>query len=136
MTNDKIAQEQIEKITKAASQQAEEMAAMNKAGFDAWMQSTNILMDGATNLYKAVTDYSNNAREHQAATMKQFMSCKTLNDMTEVSTKVAQESVEKMMSASTELSEKSIKIYMDSMQPINDQVSKTMQTAANKTKAA
>lgn len=136
MTNDKYAQEQIEKITKAATQQAEEMADFSKSGFEAWMKSTNILMDGATNLFKTMTEYSNDAREKQATAIKEFMACKTLNDMTETSTRVAQQSLEQAMTSATDFSEKGIKLCMDALEPINDQISKGFQKTVKKASKA
>tara|TARA_B100001750_G_scaffold80884_1_gene64278 strand:- start:587 stop:1000 length:414 start_codon:yes stop_codon:yes gene_type:complete len=132
MTNDKYAQEQMEKVTKATSQQAEEFAEYSKSGFEAWIRSTNILMDGATNLFKTMSNYGNETRERQAEAIKQFMACKTLNDMTETSTRVAQQTLENAMSNATDLSEKSIKLCMDAMEPINDQVSKGIQKTTKK----
>ena len=136
MTNDKYTQEQLEKVTKAATQQAEEMAEFSKSGFEAWMKSTNIFMDGATNMFKAWTDYGNSARETQAAAMKELMSCKSLQDMSETSTRVAQQTLEQTMSSATDISEKSIKLCMDSMEPINDQISKGFQKTAKKASKA
>ncbi len=136
MTNNKYAQDQIEQMTKAASQQAEEIANFGKTGFEAWMKTTNIWMDGTQTLWKSCADMTNNAREQQAAAMKQFMSCKTLNDMTETSTRVAQESMEQVMSNATSLSEKTIKVCMDTMEPINDTMSKGFQTAKKAAKSA
>ena len=136
MTNDKYAQEQMEKVTKAATQQAEEMADLSKAGFEAWMKSTNIFMDGASNMFKAWSNYGNSARETQTSAMNEFMSCKTLQDMTETSTRVAQKSLEEAMSNATDLSEQTIKLCMDSLEPINDQITKGFQKTAKKTAKA
>lgn len=137
MTNDKFAQEQIEKATKAATQQAEEMAEMSKAGFEAWIKSVNTYMDGATNMFKTWTSYNNDAREKQAAAMKDLMACKTLNDVTETGTRVVQQSMEQSMNCATEISEKGIKLCMQTMEPINDTLSKGFQKSMKKaTKAA
>lgn len=128
MTMQNYSQEQIEKMTKAATQQAEEMANMGKAGFEAWMKSANIMMDGTQNMFKTLTNMTNSARETQAAAIKQLMSCKTLNDVTETSTKVAQQTMEQSMSQATELAEKAIKTCMETVEPLSEQMSKGMQT--------
>jgi len=128
-------QDQVEKMTQTATQQAEEFANYSKSGFDAWMKTTNILMDGAQNLMKSCTDMANQAREQQAAATKQFMSCKTLNDMTETSTKVAQELTEQTMSNATTLSEQTIKVCMETAEPLSDTMSngfKATKKAASK----
>lgn len=136
MNNMNMGQEQIEQMTKAATQQAEELANMGKTGFEAWMKTTNIMMDNTQAFWKSCTDMANTTREKQAQAMKQFMSCKTLNDMTETSTKIAQETMEDTMSNATTLSEKTIKMCMDTMEPLNDQMTKGFQTTMNKAKKA
>ena len=136
MTNFNFGQDQFEQITQTATQQAEEVANMSKAGFDAWMKTTNIWMDNTQNMWKSCTDMMNSTREKQAKAMKEFMSCKTLNDMTETSTKIAQETMEDTMSNATTLSEKTIKMCMDTMEPINDQMTKGFQATMNKAKKA
>ena len=129
-------QDQLDKITKSVTQQAEEAADYSKNSFDAWMKTSNIWMDGAQTLWKSYTDMTNTAREQQTNAIKTFMSCKTLNDMTETSTKLAQETLEQTMTNATTLSEKTIKICMDSMEPINDTISKGFQQQMKKAKAA
>lgn len=136
MNNMNFGQDQMEQMTQTATQQAEEMAKMSQSGFDAWMQTTNIWMDNTQNMWKSCTDMMNASREKQAKAMKEFMSCKTLNDMTETSTKIAQATMEDTMSNATAMSEKTIKMCMDSMEPINDQMSKSFQQTMKKAKKA
>lgn len=136
MANFNFGQDQMEQITKAMAQQAEELANASKTGFDAWMKTSNIFMDGLQTLYKSYTDMTNAQREQHAAAVKQFMSCKTLNDMTETSTKVAQETLEQTMSNATTLSEKTIKVCMDGLEPINEQMTKGFQKTMKKAQKA
>jgi len=136
MNTNKFTQDQLEQMTKTATQQAEDMASYGKAGFEAWMKTTNIWMDGTQTLWKTCNDMTTAAREQQAQAMKQFMSCKTLNDMTETSTRVAQETMEQAMTNATALSEKTIKVCMDTMEPMNDTITKGFQTAKKTTSKA
>jgi hypothetical protein len=133
---DTFSQDQMNKMAQATTQQAEEFAEFSKNGFEAWMQSTNIMMEGMSDMYKSWSSYGNKMRETQAEAVKEFMACKTLNDMTETSTRVAQQSMEQAMSGATEISEKTIKVYMDALTPINDQVNTAMQKTAKKAKKA
>jgi phasin family protein len=94
------------------------------------------MMEGMSDMYKSWSSYGNKMRETQAEAVKEFMACKTLNDMTETSTRVAQQSMEQAMSGATEISEKTIKVYMDALTPINDQVNTAMQKTAKKAKKA
>lgn len=129
-------QDQLEKMTETATKQAEEMANFNKTGFDAWMRTANIMMDSTQNILKTCTDMANQARETQTNAAKQLMSCKTLNDVTETSTKIAQDMTEQVMSNATTLSERTIKVCMETMEPLNDTVNKGFKTAKKATKAA
>lgn len=129
-------QDQIEKMTKDATKQAEEFATLGQQGFNAWMQTTNILMDGTQSLMKTCTDMANQTRETQAAATKQFMSCKTLNDMTETGTKIAQELTEQAMSNATKLSEQTVKVCMDTAEPLNDTISQGLKATKKSAKKA
>lgn len=129
-------QDQIEKMTQAATKQAEEFANYGRTSFDAWMKTTNIWMDGTQNLFKTCTDMTNSAREKQEAAMKKFMSCKTLNDMTETGSKIAQETMEDSMSNATKLSEQAVKVCMDTIEPLNDTISQGYKTTKKAAKAA
>jgi len=136
MNNMNYGQDQMEQMTKAATDQAEELSKMGKSGFDAWMKTTNMWMDNTQTLWKSCTDMANSSREKQAKAMKELMSCKTLNDMSDASTKMAQATMEDTMSNATTMSEKTIKMCMDTMEPINDQMTKGFQQTAKKTKKA
>jgi len=94
-------QDQLEQMTKQATEQAEQLNELSQNGFNAWMKTTNLWMDGTQTLWKSCTDMANQARESQTNAAQQFMSCKTLNDMTETSTKISQELAEQAMSNAT-----------------------------------
>lgn len=119
----KDAQEQMEKYSAKAKAQAEEAAAYGKENYEAWLRSTTIMMEGAQEMVKFWTNSTNKAREKNAAAIKTFMSCKTLNDMTETGAKIAQQNLEDTMSSATELSEKTVRLYMDAFEPLNEQFS-------------
>ena len=56
--------------------------------------------------------------------------------MTETSTKIAQDLAEQAMSNATSLSEQTVKICMDTMEPINDTMSKGFQASKKAAKKA
>jgi phasin family protein len=136
MSTQFYSQDQIEKMTKMATEQAEDFANMGKNGFEAWVESANIWMNGTQNMFKTWSNITNAAREQQAKAMKEFMSCKTINDMTETGSKLYQQSLEQSMSQSTQLTEQAIKTYMDSVEPINDQMTKSFQNGMKKAQSA
>lgn len=127
--------ENLENYSAKAKAQAEEAAAFGKESYEAWLKSTTIMMEGAQDMLKFWTNSANAARERNAAALKTFMSCKTLNDMTETGAKIAQQNLEETMSSATELSEKTVRLCMDAIQPLNEQFSSAF-NKINPTKAA
>lgn len=131
----KEAQDQMEKYTAKAKAQAEEAASYGRDNYEAWMKSTTIVMEGAQDMMKYWTNSLNKAREQNAAAIKTFMSCKTLNDMTETGARIAQQNMEETLSSATEMSERSVRLCMDAFEPLNEQFSTTFQKM-NPSKAA
>ena len=64
---------------------------------------------------------------------KSLMSCKTLNELTETQTRLAQDSFDNFISNAAKLSEMSVKLATEAFEPINSQMSKTMSKSAKKT---
>ena len=129
------AKENLDNYTAKAKEQAEEAAAFGKDSYEAWLKTTTIMMEGAQDMLKYWTNSANKAREKNAAAMKTFMSCKTLNDMTETGAKIAQQNLEDTMSSATEISEKTVRLYMDAFEPLNEQFSSAF-NKINPSKAA
>ena len=135
-TANKYAQEQMEKMSKAANDQVEEISSFGRNGFDAWMKSTNVLFEGTGEMMKSWTSMTSKVRENNLNAVKELMACKTLSDITETSAKLAQESFEDGMNCATEISEKSIKIYMSALEPLNEQASTSFRKMTSKAQKA
>lgn len=68
--------------------------------------------------------------EKSAAAVKTLLGCKTLNELTEVQNKLAQESLDGFITSATKLSELSVKVATESFEPLNAQLSKTIKKAS------
>lgn len=66
----------------------------------------------------------------QTQYMKEALSSKTLNEWTEVQSKIAQGSFDDFMSGATQISELGVKTFSDAVEPINTQLTKTVQKAS------
>ncbi|MEM6781721.1 MAG: phasin family protein [Pseudomonadota bacterium] len=114
---------QFDKITQEAS-------AMGQAQMEAAMKSSNTFMKGMEDMMKTYMEMMQDSTEKSAEAMKSVMACKTLNEYTEAQNKIAQASFDDFMAGATKLSEMSVKICTEACEPINDQLTKSMQKAS------
>lgn len=115
--------DQFEKITQDAS-------AISRDAAEACSRSSTLFWKGCESLMKACMSLSQDCVEKQTSFFKKALSSKTLNEFTEAQNEAAQESFNDMMSGATKVSEICIKICTESLEPINDQISKTVKKAS------
>jgi len=115
---------QFEKLT-------QDGAALGQDQMDAVMKSSTILTKGLEDIVKTCMEIAQEAGEKSATATKSVLACKTLNELTEVQTKLAQASFDEFLSNATKLSELSVKVCTDCFAPINDQVGKAMKKASD-----
>lgn len=108
---------------------ANDAAAFGKEQMEAYSKATSAMAKGSEELLKTCITLSQEAAEKNAAAVKALMACKTLNELTEMQGRLVQEGVEGMISGMTKLSELSVKIASESLEPINAQYSKAMKKA-------
>ena len=110
------------KNTAQFDQLTQETAALS----DAMSKSYGIMAKGYENLLRTTMEISQAAAEKQATFAKQALSCKSLNELAEMQSKVAQSSMEDFMSGATKISELSTKVLTESAAPISEQLNKAM----------
>jgi phasin family protein len=110
---------------------AQDSAALGQDQMDAVTKSATIFSKGLEDIIKTCMEIAQEAGEKSATATKSVLACKTLNELTEVQTKLAQASFDEFMSNATKLSEMSVKVATDCLAPINDQVGKTMKKASD-----
>jgi phasin family protein len=109
---------------------SQDAANIGQEQVEALVKSGTILAKGMEDIMKTVMNIAQSSTEKSQEAAKAMMSCKTLNEFTEAQTKLAQSSFDDFMATATKLSELSIKVATDSLEPINDQVGKAMKKAA------
>jgi phasin family protein len=114
---------QYEKITSEA-------ANSSRQSLEACMKSSTVLMKGIEQIMKTCMTIAQESTERNSETVKGLMACKTLNEMMEAQNKIAQQNFDDLMAAATKLSEISIKVSNEVLEPINEQVSKSIKKAS------
>ena len=119
------------KGTKQVEQFAQDAAASAQDQMDAIMKSSTIFAKGMEDIMKTCMEIAAEAGEKSQTVAKSVMSCKTLNEFTEVQTKLAQASFDDFMTNATKISEKGVKLCTEAFEPINDQVGKAIKKASD-----
>ncbi len=118
------------KGNKQIDQLTQDAAVMGQAQVDAIVKSTTIFTKGMEDIMKTCLELAQEAGEKSQTMAKTIMSCKTINEFADVQTKMAQASFDEFMTNATKISEKSVKLCTDAMEPINDQMGKAMKKAS------
>ncbi len=98
---------------------------------DACTKSTSILMKGLENIVETATTLIQSSTEKQTKFVKQVMSSKDINEITDIQGKMFQENLDDLLSGLTKISEMSIKVLSDSSEPLNVELNKAVKKATS-----
>lgn len=110
---------------------AQEATASAQEQFDAFSQAASIYAKGVEQMMKTCMEMAQQTTDELAESAKSLMSCKTINEYAEAQNRFAQATFEKIMGNTTKLSEMTIRIANDSLQPLNEQVGKVIKKASD-----
>lgn len=110
---------------------AQDAAAAGQDQVDALVKSSTILAKGVEDILKTCMEIAQETTEKSQSVAKTVMACKTLNEFTDVQTRLAQASFDEFMTNATRISEKTVKLYTEAFEPINDQMGKAMKKASD-----
>lgn len=110
---------QFDKLTREA-------ANASRDSFDAFAKSYSIFAKGYESLVRTSLALSQSAAEKQANYAKQAMGCKTVNEFAEFQNKITQSNFDDLLAGVTQITEISAKTLTDSIEPLNNQLSKAM----------
>ena len=105
----------------------EDTAKLCKEGQEALVESGKIYAKHMESITQFLTGLTQESVEKNTEAFKSLWGCKTLQDLTEAQSKLAQENFDDFMASATKLSELSIKLATEAFEPLNDQFSKTIQ---------
>ncbi|MFK7839854.1 MAG: phasin family protein [Bdellovibrionales bacterium] len=118
------AQKQFDQFTKDA-------ANLNREGIDAFVKSGTIFTQGLESIIKEAMSFAQSSAEKQVQLAKQAMTCKTINEFSDAQNKLAQTSFDDFMSGTTKITELGVKVLSEAIEPINEQVQKSVQKATD-----
>lgn len=121
-----MAREQVEKAQKAMFGNYEQFAEMNKATFDAYVTSLNLMTKGVEAFGKEVADFTKKSMETSSENGKSLMACKTVNEAFDLQNEIARTSIDTMVAETAKLTEMSLKTANDVFSPIADQANVTI----------
>ncbi len=118
------AQAQFDQFTKEA-------ANMNREGIDAIVKSGTIFAKGFESIVRETINIAQASAEKQMQLARNAMTSKTINEFSDAQNKIAQTGFDDFMSGTTKITELSVKVLTDSIEPINDQIAKSVQKASD-----
>jgi phasin family protein len=125
----------MDKYAQGYMKQMEEIMSAGKQSTDAWMKFNEVFSKGMEDMVKTYISKAKTSGEKNATVWKDLMACKTINEVTETQARIAKEVLDDAMSTSAQISEMSVKVAMECLEPINKQVSSTLKRAQAKNAA-
>ena len=110
---------------------AQDAAVAGQDQVDAIVKWSTIFAKGMEDILKTCMEIAQESTEKSQSVAKTVMSCKTLNEFTDVQSRLAQASFDDFMTNATRISEKAVKLCTEVFEPINDQMGKTMKRASD-----
>ncbi len=105
---------------------AQDAAKNGKESVDAFIESGNVFMKGIEDITKTCMSLAQNSAEKNSQVVQAMLGCKTINEFAEAQNRWAQQNFDDFMAGTTKLSELSVKVASDIMEPINDQMNKSI----------
>ncbi|HYD99899.1 MAG TPA: phasin family protein [Alphaproteobacteria bacterium] len=99
-----------------------QLVPFNREGVDAFMQAGNVVAKGVEDLSRALTAYVQETLSLSVATGKAMLGATTLKELVDLQSSFAKSSFDHFMSNSTRLSELSMKVANEAMQPIGNRL--------------
>lgn len=110
---------------------AHEAANASRENIEACIKSGSILMKGCEDIMRTAISIAQSSAEKQSRFIKEALGSKTLNEWAEVQNRIAQSNFDDFMSGATKISELSVKVLTQAVEPVNDQASKVIQKASS-----
>ena len=126
-----MTQPNFEQAQKQFDQFTKEAADLNREGIDAVVKSGTIFAKGIESIMKETMSFAQTATEKQMQLAKDALTSKTINEFSDAQNKIAQNSFDDFMSGTTKITELGVKVLTEAIEPINDQIQKSVQKATD-----
>lgn len=117
-----ITKEQVEKAAQMAFQRYDEMTVFSKENVDAVVKSGTVFAKGFEDIAKAFMSLAQQNLEASVGAAKAVMGCTTLRQVVDLQTETAKSQFDKMVAEGNKLSEMSLKVANEALEPIQARV--------------
>lgn len=124
------AKEQVDKMGKQVFQAYDDVAGQYKANVDALMQSSTVVTKGFETLSRAMMAYTQAQYEQGVTAAKAMMAVKTMRELVDLQTEYARTSFDAMVAEATKVSEISVKVASEAVEPISARINATVEKLA------
>ncbi len=121
--------EQFEAVSNSALKSYEQFASISKANVEAAIKTNAILAKGAEEIGKAWSLLARRVVEAHMNSVQALIGCKNLKDVVDVQTDWAKTQLETVVSEGAKVSELTLKVANESVQPLSATVNETMKSS-------
>lgn len=118
-------QEQLSKATQGSTRAAAEAADLSRENIQAATDICNVAAAVSKELLAEMTSYLNRQFTQNVELSKQLLTCRTLNDIFDLSTRMTKANLDGFFSQSVKISEMLFQCATDVSEPLNERVSET-----------
>jgi phasin family protein len=115
--------EHVEKANQAMIKTAEEMQKLSKENLEACIQASQIIAKGMQELGREWTAYMQESLERSAAAAKALMAARSFQEVVSLQSDWVKASLDKLVAETTKLSERTVKVTNEAMEPISARLS-------------
>jgi phasin family protein len=120
--------EHVEKANQAMIKSAEEMQKLSKENLEACIQASTIMAKGMQELGREWTAYLQESMDRSAAAAKALMAARTMQEVVSLQSDWVKASLDKLLAEATKLSEQTVKVTNEAMEPISARLSVAAET--------
>ncbi|MFO0998467.1 MAG: phasin family protein [Alphaproteobacteria bacterium] len=124
-----MTREQLESMSNSTLKTFEQMSTIGKANVEAAIKTNAILLKGVEEIGKAWTSLMQRMVEAHMNSLQALVGCKNLQDVVEVQTDWAKTQLETVVAEGAKVSELTLKVANESVQPISATVNETMKSS-------
>lgn len=117
--------EQLSRIGQGSNRAAAEAVELSQENIETLTEVTNIAVTIAKELMAEAIGYMNRQFAQNVELSKQVLSCRTLNDMFDLATRITKSNLDAFFSESVKISEKLFQCANDVSEPLNERMSET-----------
>lgn len=123
-------QEQLSKASQGNNRAYTEATELSRENIEALTEVCNIAVKVSKQLISEMTNYANKQFTQNVELSKQMLTCRTLNDMFDLSTRITKSNLDGFFSQSVKISEMLFQCATDVSEPLNERATETTERLA------